>query len=191
VLAKAAYKVAKSPARRMSVQQLQSDYKAPKFPVALKHFLNSHTTQDEVVIPTESDQFEVFNQLYVANGPSMVTGHGSSWQKIRARPKVATSGCKAESPARFDTAFVWDEGHQPRDFFRFDGMYPASSTQRGCADKHFSGPYHSSPCHIQASKACWPLPASTRVCQMVHLAPSSRSRFRPVRRHPFNAQPSA
>jgi len=32
----------------------------------------------------ESDQFKVFNQLYVANGPSVVTGHGSSWQKIRA-----------------------------------------------------------------------------------------------------------
>jgi len=42
--AKAAYKVAKLPARRVSIQQLQDDYQAPEFLAALKHFLNSHAT---------------------------------------------------------------------------------------------------------------------------------------------------
>jgi len=59
----------------------------------------------------ESDQFNVFNQLYVTSGPSVVTGHSSSWQRICARLKVAACGHKAESPTRFNTAFVWDEGH--------------------------------------------------------------------------------
>ncbi|KIM65169.1 hypothetical protein SCLCIDRAFT_68842, partial [Scleroderma citrinum Foug A] len=36
---------------------------------------------------------------------------------ICAKPKVAASGHKAGSPARFDTMFVWDEGHEPRDSF--------------------------------------------------------------------------
>ncbi|KIM65438.1 hypothetical protein SCLCIDRAFT_22635 [Scleroderma citrinum Foug A] len=121
---KAHYKVAKSPSQRaVSIQQLQTDYKAPDFLVALKLFLDSRMTQDEVVFPKESDQFDVFNQLYVTSGPSVVTGHNRSWQKIRAKPKVATRGCKPESPARFDTMFVWDKGHQPRDFIRPDVIH--------------------------------------------------------------------
>ena len=127
--AKAAYKVAKFPARRVSVQQLQDDYQVPKFLAALKHFLNSRATRVKVVFPTESDRFEVFNQLYMANGPSMVTGHSSSWHKIRAKPKVAACGRKAESPARFDTAFVWDEGHQPRTLLEPNGTYLVSLTR--------------------------------------------------------------
>ena len=127
-LAKAHYKVAKSPSQRaVSVQQLQTDYKAPNFLAALKLFLNSCATQDEVVFPKESDQFDMFNQLYVASGPSVVTRHDRSWQKICAKPKVAACGHKPKSPARFDTMFVWDEGHQPRGFIRPDGMYLASS----------------------------------------------------------------
>ncbi|KIM66670.1 hypothetical protein SCLCIDRAFT_1149740 [Scleroderma citrinum Foug A] len=70
----------------------------------------------------ESDQFDVFNQLYIKIEPSVVTGHDSSWQKICAKPKVAACGCKARSPARFDTVFVWDEGHQPRVFWGPDKM---------------------------------------------------------------------
>lgn len=127
------------------------EYKAPEFLAALKHFLDSHMTRNEVVFPKESDQFDIFHQLYVASGPSVVTRHSSSWQKIHAKLKVATSGLKTKSPTRFDTMFVWEEGHQPSDFFGPDGMYPASSMQRVCADKPFSDPYCTSMCHIQTS----------------------------------------
>jgi len=77
----------------------------------------------------ESDHFEVFNQLYMANGPSVVTRHGSTWHKICAKPKVAACGRKAESPARFDTVFVWDEGHQPRTLLEPNGTYLVSLTR--------------------------------------------------------------
>ena len=60
----------------------------------------------------ESDCFDVFSCLYVESQPSVVTGHGSAWLKIRARLKVAARGGKAESPSKFNTAFVWDEGRQ-------------------------------------------------------------------------------
>ncbi|KIM52400.1 hypothetical protein SCLCIDRAFT_61919, partial [Scleroderma citrinum Foug A] len=43
-------------------------------------------------------------------------------EKIRAKPKVAACGRKAGSPARFDTAFVWDKGHQLRVFWGPDKM---------------------------------------------------------------------
>jgi len=127
VLAKAHYKVAKYPSQCVSIQQLQNDYKAPEFLEALKHFLNTRATRDQVVLPMESDRFNVFNQLYLASGPSVVTGHSRSWQKIHAKLKGAAHGCKAESPARFDTVFVWDEGHQSGDFFGPDGEYLTSS----------------------------------------------------------------
>ncbi|KIM60702.1 hypothetical protein SCLCIDRAFT_26392 [Scleroderma citrinum Foug A] len=118
MLAKAHYKVAKLPSHRgVSVQQLQTNYKAPDFLAALKVFLNSRATQDKVVLPVELDRFEVFNQLYVKSGPSVVTRHGHGWQKIHAKPKVAAHGRKVKSPERFDTVFVWDEGHQPEDSF--------------------------------------------------------------------------
>ena len=119
----------KIPQHGVSVQQLQTDYKAHNFLAALQLFLNSHATQDEVVCPKESDQFDVFNQLYITSGPSVVTGHGHSWKKICAKPKVAASGHKAGSPARFDTMFVWDEGHELRDSFGPDSKYLASSMQ--------------------------------------------------------------
>ena len=63
----------------------------------LKLFFTSHTTQDKVVLPVESDQFDVFNRLYVESEPSMVTGHGRVWQKICVRLKVAAHGHKAKS----------------------------------------------------------------------------------------------
>ena len=192
-LAKAHYKVAKSPAQRgVSVQQLHTDYKAPEFLAALKLFLNSCLPQDKVVSPMESDQFDVFNQLYVKIEPSVVTGHDSSWQKIRAKLKVAACGRKAGSPARFDTAFVWDKGHQPRVFGGPDSEYPASSSQEVCADEDFIArdADRSSPRHIQTSQSSWPLPASTSVRGMVHLASSSRSHSWAVHRLPFDAEPS-
>ena len=186
--------MAKSPAQcGVSVQQLHTDYKAPEFLAALKLFLNSCLPRDKVVSPMESDQFDVFNQLYVKIEPSMVTGHDSSWQKIRAKPKVAACGHKARSPTRFDTAFVWDEGHQPRVFWGPDSEYPASSSQEVCADKDFIArdADRSSPRHIQTSRSSWPLPTSTSIRGMVHLASSSRSHFWAVHRLPFDAEPSA
>ena len=88
------------------------DYKAPKFLSALKHFLTSCMTQDNVVLPVELDRFDVYSWLYIESPSSMVTGHSNVWQKIHARSKVTANGHKAKSPARFDMAFVWDEGHQ-------------------------------------------------------------------------------
>ncbi|KIM61751.1 hypothetical protein SCLCIDRAFT_25557 [Scleroderma citrinum Foug A] len=112
--AKAHYKVAKSPSRcGVTVQQLQTEYKAPKFLAALKDFFNSCATREKVVLPEELDLFDLFNQLYIKRDPSVVTGHGSSWQKVHAKLKVTACGHKPESPARFDTAFMWDEGLQP------------------------------------------------------------------------------
>ena len=151
---KAHYKVGKFPSQHgVSIQQLQSDYKVPEFLAALKQFLNSCATQDNVVSPVESDQFDVFDHLYVENSASVVAGHGSSWQKICAKPKVAADGCKAETPSKFDTAFVWDEGHQPGDSFGPNGTYPTSLTLQMCADKHFSDPHCTSACHLQTSKS--------------------------------------
>ena len=127
MLAIAHYKVVKFPPHHgVSIQQLQTDYKAPKFVEVLKHFLTSHAPQDKLVLPVESDTFNVFNHLHVSRGTSVVTGHGPGWQKICAKLKVAACGRKAESPARFDTVFVWDEGHHPRFFGGHDGMYPVS-----------------------------------------------------------------
>ena len=102
VVVKVCYKVAKFPShRRVSVQQLQSNYQAPELLPVLKDFLSSHATQDKLVLPVETDHFDVFNHLYVESRPSVVTGHGAGWQKIRAKLKVAAHGCKAKSPARF------------------------------------------------------------------------------------------
>ena len=144
-----------------------------------------------MVSPVESDQFDVFNHLYVENSASVVTGHGSSWQKIRAKPKVTADGRKAETPSKFDMAFVWDEGHQLGNSFGPNGTYPTSSTLRMCADEHFSDPYRTSACHLQTSKSSQYLPASTGLCRMIHFTPSPRSDFSPVHCHPFDAQPSA
>ena len=125
VLAIAHYKVVKFPPHRgVSIQQLQTDYKAPEFIEALKHFLTSCAPQDKLVLPAESDMFNVFNHLHVSRGTSVVTRHGPGWQKIHAKPKIAACGRKAESPARFDTVFVWDEGHCLRFFGGHDSMYP-------------------------------------------------------------------
>ena len=94
----------------------------------LTDFLQSHATQDKLILPMETDHFDIFNHLYVESRPSVVTGHGPGWQKIRAKPKVAAHGHKAESPTRFDTAFVWGEGHQLSEYFEPNGMYLALST---------------------------------------------------------------
>ena len=165
MLAKAHYKVAKFPTRRgVSIQQLQSDHKAPDFLDALQHFLTSHVPQDRLVLPVESDTFNVFNHLYIESRPSVVTGHSSGWRKIRAKPKVAARGRKAKSPARFDTAFVWDKGHRPS-FFQWlmvctwllcRGKYALTNVLLRVA-------YRTSMCHIQAPWTSWTPPTSAGI----------------------------
>ncbi|KAI5989557.1 hypothetical protein EDD15DRAFT_2171255 [Pisolithus albus] len=104
------YKVAKNPPRRqVSVDSIESDHNAFEFLPALEQFLVSQWGRKRLIRPTRSDQFDVYNHLYVTSGPSVISGHGQSFQKIRASPKIATRGRKAEIPARFDTVFVKDE----------------------------------------------------------------------------------
>ncbi|KAI6011028.1 hypothetical protein BKA83DRAFT_4467357 [Pisolithus microcarpus] len=100
----ARYKVAKTPPRRqVSVDSIEGDYKATEFLPALEHFLVSRLGRERVIRPIRSDRFDVYNYLYVTTGPSVITGHGQSYQKIRASPKIASRGWKAETAARFDT----------------------------------------------------------------------------------------
>ena len=113
VVVQAHYKVAKYPSHYgVSILQLQSDYNVPKFLATLEHFLRTCMTCEKVVLPMESDWFNIFSRVYVKSGPSMVTGRGNVWRKICAKLEVTACGCKPESPTKFDTAFVWDEGHQ-------------------------------------------------------------------------------
>jgi len=173
-LVKTCYKVGKNPYDcGVSVQDLQSEYKALEFLSVLKQFLISHMTHDKVVLPVKSDRFDVFSCIYVKSGPSMVTGHGSVWYKIRARPKVTGHGCKAESPARFNMAFVWDKGHQQSVFAGPDGKYQVTSARRVCADGYLtaSDAYHTSAHHFQAAGSSRGLPPSTGVRRMVHCTP--------------------
>ncbi|KAI6010391.1 hypothetical protein BKA83DRAFT_4068620 [Pisolithus microcarpus] len=107
------YKVAKVPPhRQVSVDRIRSDYNAQDFVPALKHFLSSRSGRQRVIQPIESDQFDVYNQLYIETGPSSITGRGPCLQKIHASPKVAVRGCKAKIPSHFDTVFMLEEDHQ-------------------------------------------------------------------------------
>ncbi|KAI6020335.1 hypothetical protein BKA83DRAFT_4527015 [Pisolithus microcarpus] len=100
---KARYKVAKTPPhRQVSIDSIEGDYKATEFLPTPEHFLR-------VIWPIRSDRFDVYNYLYVMTGPSIITGHGQSYQKIRVSPKIASHGWKAETAARFDTVFMMDE----------------------------------------------------------------------------------
>ncbi|KAI6017981.1 hypothetical protein BKA83DRAFT_4058579 [Pisolithus microcarpus] len=112
--AKAHYKVAKTPSRRqVSVASIESDYNALDFLPALERFLVSRLGRRRMIQPIGSDRFNVYNHLYIATGPSVISGHGRILQKIRASPQIAARGRKAETPARFDTVFVMDE-ERPR-----------------------------------------------------------------------------
>jgi len=158
--------VAKVPYRcGVSIQELQTDYKAANFLSTLKHFLTSRATRDNIVLPVELDQIDVFSQLYVESAPSMVKGHSSVWQKICARPKVTAHGHKAKSPARFDTAFVWDKGCQQSFLAGPDGKYQVFSTRRVCTDKYLTAScaYHAGSSHFQAARASQGSPPSTGV----------------------------
>ncbi|KAI6101513.1 hypothetical protein EDD16DRAFT_1696818 [Pisolithus croceorrhizus] len=106
---KAHYKVAKIPPHhQVSVNSIESDHQAFEFLPALEHFLVSQLGRKRVIRPIRSDQFDVYNYLYVTSGPSVIAGHSQSFQKIRASPKMAAHGRKAETPTRFDTVFMMD-----------------------------------------------------------------------------------
>ncbi|KAI5982757.1 hypothetical protein EDC04DRAFT_2874303 [Pisolithus marmoratus] len=101
---KAHYKVAKTPPQcQLPVDHIECDYGAFEFIPMLKCFL------------ALSDRFNVYNHMYVETGPSIITGHSQSFQKIRALPYVAARGHKKETPARFDIVFILDEGHPHTD----------------------------------------------------------------------------
>ncbi|KIK14334.1 hypothetical protein PISMIDRAFT_117262, partial [Pisolithus microcarpus 441] len=111
---KTRYKVAKNPSRRqVSVAHIESDYNAPEFIPALKHFLASNLDRRQVILPCPSDWFDVYNHLYVDTGPSVTMGHARTVHKICASPKVGARGRKVQTPARFDTVFV-QGGEHPR-----------------------------------------------------------------------------
>ncbi|KAI6154402.1 hypothetical protein EDD17DRAFT_1779867 [Pisolithus thermaeus] len=75
------YKVAKTPPHhQVSIDSIESDYKAIEFLPTLEHFLVSQLGQKQ------------------------------SFQKIHTSPKTATCGQKAKTTARFDTIFIMDEG---------------------------------------------------------------------------------
>ncbi|KAI6011853.1 hypothetical protein BKA83DRAFT_4466641 [Pisolithus microcarpus] len=95
------YKVAKTASRhQVSIASIESDYNALDFLPALEQFLIS-------------DCFDVYNHLYIATGPSVISGHGRILQKIHVSPQITARGRKAETPARFDTVFMMDE-ERPR-----------------------------------------------------------------------------
>ncbi|KAI6095825.1 hypothetical protein EDD16DRAFT_1491663 [Pisolithus croceorrhizus] len=109
---KAHYKVAKTPpCRHLSIDCIESDYLAFEFLPALEQFLVSQLGQRRVIQPIRSDRFDVYNHLYVVTGPSIISGHGQSLQKIHASRRIAAHGCKAETPARSDTVFFYCTNH--------------------------------------------------------------------------------
>ncbi|KAI6035763.1 hypothetical protein EDC04DRAFT_2868793 [Pisolithus marmoratus] len=110
---KAHYKVAKTPPQhQLPVDHIECDYGAFEFIPTLKCFLASY-------------RFNVYNHMYVETGPSVITGHGWSFQKICASPYIATCGHKKEMPARFDTMFVLDKGYPHTDTIIPNSMRPA------------------------------------------------------------------
>ncbi|KAI6155504.1 hypothetical protein BKA82DRAFT_3967408 [Pisolithus tinctorius] len=113
VAANTCYRVTKFPSRsRLSIDHIQAEYKAAEFTPALEQWLSSYSGQHRAVQLTESDRFDIYHNLYVETGPSVITGHQESMQKIRAMPKVIGRGRKPDCSARFDTAFVLEEGCQ-------------------------------------------------------------------------------
>ncbi|KAI5996640.1 hypothetical protein EDC04DRAFT_2872365 [Pisolithus marmoratus] len=104
---KAHYKVAKTPPQcQLPVDHIERDYGAFEFIPVLEHFLASSHQVGQT-------------------GPSVITGHGQSFQKICASPYIATCGRKKEMPARFDIIFILDEGHPHTDTIIPNSMKPA------------------------------------------------------------------
>ncbi|KIO00561.1 hypothetical protein M404DRAFT_29488 [Pisolithus tinctorius Marx 270] len=78
------YRVTKFPScSRLSIDHIQAEYKAAEFTPTLEQWLSSY-----------SDRFDIYHNLYVETGPSVITGH------------------QENCSTRFDTAFVLEEGCQ-------------------------------------------------------------------------------
>ena len=106
------YKVAKQPSRRrLTVEQLNTEYKAIDFLRALGEFLASRSSPNRVVQPVQIDRFDVYKQVSIMVGRSTITGHDQSKLKVRARPDVAAHGHKASTPGQFDTVFILEDGY--------------------------------------------------------------------------------
>ncbi|KIN96960.1 hypothetical protein M404DRAFT_161760, partial [Pisolithus tinctorius Marx 270] len=103
------YRVTKFPSRsRLSIDHIRAKYKAAEFTPTLKQWLSSYSA----VQLTESDRFDIYHNLYIETGPSIITGHQESMQEIHAMPKVIGQGHKPDCSAWFDTTFVLEEGCQ-------------------------------------------------------------------------------
>ncbi|KAI6156715.1 hypothetical protein BKA82DRAFT_4009271 [Pisolithus tinctorius] len=90
------YRVTKFPSHsRLSIDHIWAEYKAAEFTPALKQWLSSYSGQHRAVQLTESDRFDIYHNLYVETGPSIITGHQESMQKIRTMPK---EGCQRSMP---------------------------------------------------------------------------------------------
>ncbi|KAI6161278.1 hypothetical protein EDD17DRAFT_1886951 [Pisolithus thermaeus] len=168
---KAHYKVAKIPPHhQVSVNSIESDHQAFEFLPALEHFLVSQLGRKRVIRPIRSDQFDVYNYLYVTSGPSVIAGHSQSFQKIRASPKMAAHGRKAETPTRFDTVFMMDR-------------------ERPCTlnHVHVGSP---NPSHFQTTRPIWHFRSPPCICRVVHYPPASGPCNQPVCRHPLHSKPS-
>ncbi|KIK13944.1 hypothetical protein PISMIDRAFT_17641 [Pisolithus microcarpus 441] len=121
---KTRYKVAKNPSRRqVSVAHIESDYNTPEFIPTLKHFLASNLDRCQVILPCLSDQFDVYNHLYINTGPSVTMGHARTVHKIRTSPKVGACGRKVQTPARFDTVFMQGREHPRMETFLANSVY--------------------------------------------------------------------
>ncbi|KAI6096530.1 hypothetical protein EDD16DRAFT_1773567 [Pisolithus croceorrhizus] len=107
------YKVAKNPPHhQVSIVCIKSNYNAPEFIPALKHLLASHLDQHQVIQPSPSDRFIVYNHLYIDTRLSITMGHAHTVHKIHASPKVGAHGQKVQTPARVNTMFM-QCGEQP------------------------------------------------------------------------------
>ncbi|KAI6094678.1 hypothetical protein EDD16DRAFT_1683229, partial [Pisolithus croceorrhizus] len=127
------YKVAKTPPRhQVSIDHIECDYGAIEFIPALEHFLASCLGGYQMIQPFRFDRFDMYNYMYVETGPSIVTGHSQSFQKIRASPSFATCGRKNETPARFDTLFILGEDHPHMEIITLNSAYILISPSWHC-----------------------------------------------------------
>ncbi|KAI6100928.1 hypothetical protein EDD16DRAFT_1495872, partial [Pisolithus croceorrhizus] len=86
--------------------------------------------------PSPSDQFNVYNHLYVDTGPSITMGHAHTVHKIHASPKAGACGQKVQTPARFDMVFV-QHGEQSH-----TETFVANSVQVAQVQVIFNLPHH-------------------------------------------------
>ncbi|KAI6158606.1 hypothetical protein EDD17DRAFT_1428240, partial [Pisolithus thermaeus] len=116
----------------VSIDHIECDYGAIEFIPALEHFLASCLGGYQMIQPFRFDRFDMYNYMYVETGPSIVTGHSQSFQKIRASPSFATCGRKNETPARFDTLFILGEDHPHMEIITLNSAYILISPSWHC-----------------------------------------------------------